>query len=264
MRTKPANWDTYLAEANSYYAVRIDAYKDGGKLGQSYTYEDIISAELSQTLYGDVYGIGNTVMNQLTLTIDLARKYGVAPKDLDIEDYFPKLAAIRMSVWVANERNSHSTLPVLYPTFTTDKPDYDKESGFATIVAYDGMYLLNVIPFEEGSVVTTWHEPTLQQVATHGQESRIPHTATWKNATLFQGVLRIIDQSARYFRVRFFYSSPLFFLLVIFLLNLVDKGVALVKVCIFCKEFLSALYLVAHQRRNHTLCFGCVFYGHLN
>ena len=167
MRTKPANWDTYLAEANSYYAVRVDVYKDGGKLGQSYTYEDIISAELSQTLYGDVYGIGNTVMNQLTLTIDLARKYGVAPKDLDIEDYFPKLAAVRMSVWVANESNSHATLPVLYPTFTTDKPDYDKESGFATIVAYDGMYLLNVIPFEEGSVVTTWHEPTLQQVATH-------------------------------------------------------------------------------------------------
>lgn len=167
MRTKPANWDTYLAETNSYYAVRIDVYKDGSKLGESYTYEDIISAELSQTLYGDVYGIGNTVMNQLTLTIDLARKYGVAPKDLDIEDYFPKLSAVRMSVWVANESNSHATLPSLYPTFTTDKPEYDKESGFMTVVAYDGMYLLNVIPFAEGSTVTSWDSPTLRQVAKH-------------------------------------------------------------------------------------------------
>ena len=167
MVTKPTNWDTYLAEANSYYGVQMYVYYNGSQIGSMYTMEDFLSCERTQSLYGETYGIGGTVMNQVTFTIDLAKKYSVAPKDLVIENYFPKMSGVRFSIFVKNDTTNHKSAAMTTPMFTTDKPNYDKESGFVTVAAYDPMYLANVTPFEEGATVTAWDKPTLRQVANH-------------------------------------------------------------------------------------------------
>lgn len=167
MITKPTNWDTYLALSNSYYSAQITVYSNGSILGNPYTYADLISCDLTQTLYGDTYGIGGTVMNQITFTIDIAKKYGVAPKDLEIDDYFPKMAGLQIGVQVVNDGSNVQSGIAYYPIYTTAKPDYDKESGFVKVTAYDPMYLTNVTPFEEGATLTAWDSPTLRQVANH-------------------------------------------------------------------------------------------------
>lgn len=192
MITKPTNWDTYLALANSYYATTITVYNNGSILGSVYTYADILSCEMTQSLYGETYGIGGTVMNQITFTIDLAGKYGVAPKDLVIENYFPKMAGLQVGVRVVNDASNVQSGTAVYPIFTTNKPDYDKESGFVTVTAYDPMYLANVVPFEEGATLTAWDNPTLRQVANHIVSGTDVSTVIESN---FAGLGQLADSS---------------------------------------------------------------------
>ena len=164
MKTKPTNWDTGKNSPNHGYVTVLNCTLPDGTVA-TYGMNDLMSLTGSWSLYADTYDIGNTVMNQVEFTLDIARKEGIAPQTLDINDYFPKMTKVEVVTQIMVGSTSYGTCPM--GVYYTDKPNYDYESGIVNITAYDPMFLANVTPYAEGSVVSVWQHPTLRQVATH-------------------------------------------------------------------------------------------------
>lgn len=122
----------------------------------TYNQSQILNCERSQSLYGDQYGVGNTVINEIQFSL-----MGATAADI------PRMSRVEIwtRLWNGTRTASSEWLPM--GVFITAKPDYDTESGIVKVRGYDEMIKTNVVPFEQGSTVTTWSNPTLQQVAQH-------------------------------------------------------------------------------------------------
>lgn len=122
----------------------------------TYNQSQILNCERSQSLYGDQYGVGNTVINEIQFSL-----MGATAADI------PRMSRVEIwtRLWNGTRTSSSEWIPM--GVFITAKPDYDTESGIIKVRGYDEMIKTNVVPFEQGSTVTTWSNPTLQQVAQH-------------------------------------------------------------------------------------------------
>ena len=81
MKTKPTNWDTGKNNSNHGYVTTLFCTLPDGTTA-TYGMTDLMSFTGSWSLYADTYDIGNTVMNQVEFTIDIARKEGIAPQTI--------------------------------------------------------------------------------------------------------------------------------------------------------------------------------------
>ena len=150
MLPKSANYSTIWADPAHYAETKIVCGAD------TYTENDIMSLNRTQTLFADYYDIGNTVMNQIQFSL-----IGATPTDI------PRLSRVEVwtRLWSGDGTDSTDWLPM--GVYYTGKPDYDTEAQLLSVVGYDEMYKTGVVPFESGATVTTWDNPSLRAVAKH-------------------------------------------------------------------------------------------------
>ncbi len=148
MLPKSQNYNSIL-RAPEHYAETELAIN-----GRVYTHENLKSLTSSLNLYGDEYSVGATVMNQFGAVF-----FGVTAKDI------PKFS--RVEVWTRLVSGGEYTNWLPKGVFYTKRPDYDTESDVLSITGYDEMFRTEQVPFEAGSVISLWDNPTLRDVALH-------------------------------------------------------------------------------------------------
>ena len=148
MITTSATYNTIFADPSHYAESKI-------VVGNT-TYDEsvIMSLERSQSLYADYFDIGGCIMNQIQFTL-----LGVTA------DQLPKMS--RVEVWTRIKNSSLTSEWLPMGVYYTAKPDYDTEAQLLSVTGYDEMYKANVVPFAQGSQVTSWANPTIRQVAQH-------------------------------------------------------------------------------------------------